>query len=143
MASVATLYTPVVLALAVELAAYPFDSELVWQGEARSLACGSTIALGFELDDEKKIARIGLRIHACAIGQAAAALFAADAAGKSLANIESEFATISAWLNGGPLPGLPRFGTISAASAYPARHGAILLPWKAAVAALPSACKHR
>lgn len=47
---------------------------------------------------------------------------------------------IEGWLESGQnLPDWPGFGSLSAARAYPARHGAILLAWDAALDALSKA----
>ena len=131
------LYTPDVLALAVSLAAFPLTPDFTVRGEARSRTCGGTLELGLALDKAGRIAQLGLAVKACAIGQAAAALFAAGAAGQSRATVEEALAQIEHWLGGegdGPVwPGIER---LTQARAYPARHGAILLPWKAAQAAL-------
>lgn len=137
MSSTATLYTPQVLALATSLARYPLGEDLPLRGSARSPTCGSTIELGLALDNQGAVQGIGLRAHACAIGQAAAAIFAEGAAGRDAMAIKTAEAAIGGWLAGGPLPNWPMFDAIAAARAYPARHGAILLPWKAALAALP------
>ncbi|QYU66279.1 hypothetical protein J4558_14920 [Leptolyngbya sp. 15MV] len=46
-------------------------------------------------------------------------------------------AGIALWLSGaGPRPDWPGLELLEPARAYPARHAAILLPWKAALAAL-------
>jgi len=45
---------------------------------------------------------------------------------------------MAAWLGGaGQMPDWPGLAAIAAARDYPARHGAILLPWRAALDALP------
>ena len=135
----AVLYTPDVLALATGLAAYPLADDLPWRGEARSRSCGSAITLGLALDKTGAITRIGLRAQACAIGQAAAALFAAGATGMTASQIGPAEQAIAAWLAGtGGMPGWPGLATIAPAAAYPARHGAILLAWRAALEALSS-----
>lgn len=137
--SATVLYTPAVLALATGLAAHPWDESLPMKGEARSKSCGSELALGLELDRDGRIATLGLRTRACAVGQAAAAIFAAKAAGKTVAEVADAEATIAAWLGGkGPFPDWPGLDAIAAAQAYPARHGAILLAWRAALDALAS-----
>lgn len=133
----AVLYTPEVLGLALELAACPLTDDLPLQGEARSKSCGSTITLGLVLDDAGRIARVGLRSQACAIGQASAAIFARAAAGTSGADIVRIRDEVAAWLaDEGGLPEWPGFAIIAAARDYPARHGAVMLPWDAAVKAL-------
>lgn len=136
--STTVLYTPEVLGLAVRLAAYGWDGDLPFLGEARSPSCGSTIALGLALDDEGRVAKIGIRSHACAIGQAAAAIFADAAQGRSRRELAQATEAILLWLNGeADLPDWPGLAMIAAARDYPARHGAVMLPWKAALAALP------
>lgn len=140
MAGAAVLYTPEVLALATALARYPLGDDLPLRGAARSPACGSRIELGLACDAQGRIERIGLRAQACAVGQASAAIFAAGAHGQDRASLAAALSAIEAWLRGdGALPDWPGLAAIAAARAYPGRHGAILLPWKAALEALPSA----
>jgi NifU-like protein involved in Fe-S cluster formation len=135
----ATLYTPDVLALATGLAAFPWEPALPLQGEARSKSCGSTLMLGLGLDDAGRIDRVGLRSQACAIGQAAASLFAQAAIGRDASDIRAADEAIAAWLAGeGDLPDWPGFDTIAAARDYPARHGALRLAWTAARQLLPT-----
>ena len=131
------LYTPELLALAVSLANYPADPNLPFKGEARSQSCGSTLALGLGTDAEDRIAAIGMKVSACAIGQAAAAVFAAGAEGRSASEIEAAHDAIAAWLAGeGETPDWPGFTPLLPAREFPGRHGAMMLPWKAAGAAL-------
>lgn len=138
MASAAQLYTTDILGLAVALADFPLGGgEWDRRGEARAAVCGSTVALGLDRAPDGGIERLGLRVQACAIGQAAAAIFAQDARSKDIASILSAHTAIADWLAGeGALPGWPGFGHLRPARAYPARHGAIMLPWKAALRAL-------
>ena len=133
------LYTPDVLGLAASLAEYPFDDGASLKGEARSRSCGSTIALALATDAAGRIERVGVRSQACAIGQAAAAIFAAQAPGKGPGEIFAAREEIKAWLSGeGDLPNWPGLERIATARDYPARHGAILLAWNAASELLPS-----
>jgi len=133
------LYTPELLALTVELARHPLREELALRGEARSPTCGSTMTLGLTLDGSGRVADFGMRVRACAVGQAAAAIFARHAAGQDAAAIDRAVKAMEAWLReGGAMPGWPDLELIAAAVGYPARHGAMLLPWKAAQAALSS-----
>ncbi|MBU6267121.1 MAG: iron-sulfur cluster assembly scaffold protein [Sphingomonadales bacterium] len=135
----AVLYTPEVLALATGLAAYPLSDDLPLRGEARSRSCGSTLAIGLDCDASGCIDRLGLRAQACAIGQAAAAIFASHAVGQGAGAIVRAEASLAAWLGGtGPMPDWPGLEAIAAARAYPARHGAILLAWRGALSALSS-----
>ena len=137
--SAVRLYTPEVLALATTLGGLPSDEAMPFRGSARSKSCGSTVSLGLSLDSEGRIEEIGLRAQACAIGQAAAAIFAGGARGRSRAAIEQGHEALTAWLAGeGPLPDWPGLAAIAAVTDYPARHGAVLLAWKAAIDMLPT-----
>lgn len=132
MATVAALYTPEVLGLATTLAAWRLDEDLPLRGRARSASCGSTLAVGIALDHQGRIARIGLAAQACAVGQAAAAIMAAQASGRSREDFAQAEAALAAWLAGeGDLPDWPGLAPIVPARAFPARHGAILLGWRA------------
>ena len=134
------LYTPELLALAVELADYPPLEAAAAHGEARSPTCGSTLAMDLALDDQGRIARLGMRVRACAVGQASAAIFARHAPGRDQAALRDALARLEAWLDDeGPAPEWPDLALVAPARAFPARHGAMLLPWRAAAAALSSA----
>ena len=132
----APLYTPEMLALAVALADYPPLDRAAARGEAVSRTCGSNIALDLTLSPDGAVDALGLRVSACAVGQAAAAIFARAAPGKSGEEIARAEGAIADWLGGGPLPDWPGIDTIAAARDRPGRHGAILLPWRAASTAL-------
>ncbi len=135
--SAARLYTPELLGLAVELARYPLADTLRITGEARSPACGSTLTLSLALDDADRIARIGLRVRACAVGQAAATIFARHAAGRDGVELAATLAAMRRWLAAeGAMPAWPDLALIEPARDYPGRHGAMLLPWLAATCAL-------
>lgn len=142
MASAAALYTPEILALATALAALPLDDGLPLRGDARSASCGSTLSLGLALDEQGMIRRVGLSAHACAIGQAAAAIFAQAAVGMRPEAIALAHDAIVTWLGAAKAgeatapPDWPGLATIAPAAAYPARHGAVLLAWRAALTAL-------
>ena len=134
------LYSPALLGLATGLADYPFDPALPLTAEARSRSCGSVIALGLALGEDGRIARIGMQVSACAIGQASAALLAQGGVGEYPAQVEKTAAALSQWLAGeGDLPPWPGLEPLAPARAHPGRHGALLLPWKAAVEALSQA----
>ncbi|RZV33258.1 MAG: iron-sulfur cluster assembly scaffold protein [Sphingomonadaceae bacterium] len=134
------LYSPTILGLAVELARYPLDTNLPFLGRARSQSCGSSLSLSLETDDNDTIRALGMQVSACAIGQASAAIFARHAIGLDAAAIGQAHAAIAHWLEGeGPAPNWPDIDLIAPARAYPARHGAMLLPWKAAEVALSKA----
>lgn len=133
----AVLYTAEILALAVELAEFPHDETYPRCGEAHSRVCGSHVVMGLETDEKDRVAAIGARVSACAIGQAAAALFLRSAAGHGAEEIAHASSEIERWLAGGETePDWPGIAALGSARAYPARHPAILLPWKAALVAL-------
>jgi NifU-like protein involved in Fe-S cluster formation len=137
--SAARLYTPELLALAVDLARWPRLADAALHGDARSATCGSTLAMDLVLDEAGRIERLGMAVRACAVGQAAAAIFARHTFGRSAREIALSLAQLEAWLaHEGELPDWPGLAVLEPARAYPARHGAMLLPWKAAVAALSS-----
>ncbi|WP_296716569.1 iron-sulfur cluster assembly scaffold protein [Erythrobacter sp.] len=135
----ARLYSPQVLALAIELAAYPLGDELPLRAEARSRTCGSTITVGLSLDANGAIGRVGMQVSACAIGQGSAALLARSAKGCDAGSIAATLTGLEQWLAGtGELPAWPDLELLAPARAHPARHAALLLPWKAASKALSS-----
>ncbi len=136
----APLYTAQVLALAVRLADYPLGPHLPLTGEARSRSCGSTLEIGLAVDGSGRIAEAGCRARACAVGQAAAGLFLESAVGRNADDIAQARGALAQWLTGGgPLPDWPGLTLLDPARAHPARHGATLLAWDAALAALASA----
>ena len=132
-----TLYSPQLLALAVELADIPLDPHAPYSGEVRSRTCGSTLALGCTIDGAGAISAIGMKVSACAVGQAAAAIFAKSAVGRDCADLKAAERSIAAWLScGGELPDWPRLAMLEPALPHIGRHEAILLPWRAALDAL-------
>ena len=138
----AKLYSPALLGLATELAEFPLQDTLPLRAEARSRSCGSVIALGLALAENGRVGQIGMRVSACAIGQASAALLARSALGADPARIVDATATLTTWLAGeGGLPDWPGLDVLSPALPHPGRHGALLLPWKAACEALSSGVK--
>lgn len=139
MSEASKLYTSEMLSLAVELAGWPPADSLALHGESRSPTCGSTIAMDLGIDPQGRIQDIGMRVRACAIGQAAAAIFARNAPGHNAGELDTTLADLKAWLTGdADLPDWPGLKVIEPARSFPGRHGAILLPWQAAIAALSS-----
>lgn len=136
----AALYTPELLALAVSLGPVPYDPTMPFKGEARSRTCGSSLYLSLSLDGDARIDRVGVRAAACAVGQAAAAIFVAGAPGQTRESLGEARGGIARWLSeGGVLPDWPGIEALAAARPHVSRHGAILLAWDAALAALPNA----
>lgn len=134
----AKLYSPALLGLATGLVQFPLTGDLPFRAEARSRSCGSVIALGLALGEHGGIARIGMTVSACAIGQASAALLAQGALGAEPARLRDTADALAVWLAGeGDLHAdWPGLAPLTPARDHPGRHGALLLPWKAACEAL-------
>lgn len=134
------LYSPELLGLATGLADFPLTSELPLRAEERSRTCGSVIALGLALDDDGLVCAVGINISACAIGQASAAVMAQGIRGDNPGHVRLIATALERWLTGeGELPRWPGVTALAPARDHPGRHGALLLPWKAASAALSQA----
>ena len=131
------LYTPEILASAMELTAFPWIETHHFKGAARSRSCGSAIEIGLSLDLHGHVAAVGVKPHACAVGQAAAAIFAKGAIGLGRNDLLGARETLAKWLAGGDAePAWPGIALLEPARAYAARHGAILLAWDAGLDAL-------
>ena len=133
----AALYTTNLLRLAVEAASHPRLGRADASEEARAPLCGSRIACDLTLDDQGRVHAIGFDVNACAVGQASAAILAAAITGRSVEELRAAADALALWLNdrAAPMPDWPRLVELAEARAYPARHGAILLPWRAAATA--------
>ena len=106
-------------------------------GEARSATCGSRIRTCVTRDGDR-VSSVAQEVQACAFGQASAALVQAGVSGRSLGEIEEARSQVDGWLNGrrddpGAWPGLV---ALAPARAKTGRHGAMLLPFDALIAAL-------
>lgn len=134
------LYTPQLLSLATGLAEFPLSDDLPLRAEERSRTCGSVIALGLALDDHGLVSGVGLNISACAIGQASAAVMAQAIRGDIPGGVVLTADALERWLAGeGELPPWRGIEALAPARDHPGRHGALLLPWKAACKALSQA----
>ncbi len=132
------LYTTEILRLAMGAAMHPRLTAPGVSAEARTPVCGSRIAIDLALDGDGRVSAVGLDVHACAMGQASAGLFAASAVGYDAAGLAVAHETLAAWLSGASdnAPEWPGIAALAPARAYPARHAAILLPYDAALSAL-------
>lgn len=131
------LYSPRLLGLSTQLANFPLVDGMTHLGGARSRTCGSSIELGFDLDEDGRVTRVGCGVTACAVGQSSAAVMAEGAGGRTAVEIIAMAQMVETWLAGrsGP-PGWPQFDALEPALAHPGRHGALAMPWNAAVGAL-------
>jgi NifU-like protein involved in Fe-S cluster formation len=127
----APLYNREILALAVALADFPRLPAADRSGELRAPLCGSRTLLDLTFDQDGRIDRVGLHVEACALGQAAATLFARSAPGKAACDLATTHTVLAAWLGGTSAapPDWPGIAVLAPARDYPARHAAILLPF--------------
>ena len=68
------LYTTEILRLAASLDEPQALGREDGRAELRSPTCGSRISLAVQLDNERRIERLSMQVHACAFGQASASL---------------------------------------------------------------------
>lgn len=132
------IYTTEILRLAASLSEPRALEREDGRGEARSPTCGSRIAVSVQIE-EGRVAALSQQVHACAFGQAAAALVERHAIGRSRAEVEAVMKQAGDWLSGGA--GEPAWGmaALSPALSRRGRHGAILLPFRALIGAMGAA----
>ncbi len=128
----APLYNPEILRLAASI---PFDGRLarpMASVEKRSPVCGSRVTVDVDLDEAGRVARTGMLVRACALGQASAALMAAHAVGRSADELAEARDGLAAWLAGeGPVPEWPGLAILEPALPHRARHPSIRLAFEA------------
>jgi len=135
------VYTTEILRLAASLNE-PRDLEREdGKAELRSPTCGSRITLVVQLDEDRRIEAISQTVHACAFGQATAALVERHARGRTHNDVAEAMLALSRWLSDeqadeADWPGLV---ALEPARTRKARHGAILLPFRALLAAIEAA----
>jgi NifU-like protein involved in Fe-S cluster formation len=135
------LYTTEILRLAASLdEPHPLQRE-DGRAELRSPTCGSRITLAVQLDEDRRIERLSIEVHACAFGQASAALVQRHSRGRTHGEVAEAMLSLSRWLASvhdepGSWPGIV---ALAPARSRNARHGAILLPFRALLAALDAA----
>ncbi len=94
-----------------------------------------------EIADDGTIAAIGLDAKACALGQAAAAIMALGARGRTAEEIAQASDAWRAYLasESAALPDWPELALLAKGRDYPARHPSMRLAFEAASAALAGA----
>ncbi|MBK6411848.1 iron-sulfur cluster assembly scaffold protein [Sphingopyxis sp.] len=133
----APLYNRDILALAVATSEHLPNPDARYHSTARAPLCGSRILLDLDADEAGRVTGIGMHVEACALGQAAATLLARHVTGRSRDEIRGARDAIADWFGGtGEVPDWPGFDLLAPARDYPARQGAILLPFDAAILAL-------
>ena len=136
----APLYTTEILRLAASLPG-PVQLERVdGSAEQRSPTCGSTVWMDVQIAEDGRVEAVSQKVEACAFGQASAALLGASASGRTKADVTDAVASLEAWLAGGDEPAnWPGLSALAPARSRKSRHGAILLPFKALLAAMEAA----
>ena len=135
------LYTIDILRLAAAIPHHVPLDDPHGRAELRSPTCGSKVEVAVRLDGVGRLAALGQQVQACAFGQASAALMGRHALGRSAAEVETAVEEFSAWLEGtrdapGGWPGLD---VLAPARSRRGRHGAMLLPFRALLAAMEDA----
>jgi len=135
------LYTTEILRLAASLQEERALEREDGRAELRSPTCGSRITIAVELDEERRVRMISQRVHACAFGQASAALVQQHAIGRAHDEVADALVNVSRWLahEREDPDAWPGIDVLEAARPRKARHGAILLPFRALLAAIESA----
>jgi NifU-like protein involved in Fe-S cluster formation len=135
------LYTREILRLAASIPYLVPLEELEDATELRSPTCGSRVRMAVELDWAERVVRLRQAVEACAYGQAAAALVGGHAIGRNAQEVEAGLTELDAWLGGkGDQPATwPGLEVLAPALARKGRHGAILLPFRALLAAIEAA----
>ena len=135
----APLYTTEILRLATSLnEPHPLTRE-DGSAELRSPTCGSRVATAVQLDDEGRIEALSQQVHACAFGQASAALLERGAVGRKRSDVNDAHDRLAAWLGGSETEPDWGFSALAPARSRKSRHGAILLPFRALVGAIEAA----
>jgi len=135
------LYTTEILRLAASLQGARELDRIDGSAELRSPTCGSRIGVSVQLDEQRRVEAISQQVHACAFGQASAALLERHAIGRAHDEVGAALVLLSRWLaqehDGADCwPGLD---ALTPARTKQARHGAILLPFRALLAAIEAA----
>jgi NifU-like protein involved in Fe-S cluster formation len=113
------------------------------QGSATKVSpvCGSKVTADIDLDDVGTIVAHGQEVRACALGQASAALVAAEIVGQNRERLARARAELADWLAGRSetVPMWPGLEVFAPARPHRARHASILLAFDAAIAAAEAA----
>jgi NifU-like protein involved in Fe-S cluster formation len=112
--------------------------------ERRSPICGSRVIVDVDVDDAGRVQAVGLLVRACALGQAAASLLAAEVMGRTPAELATARDALTNWLAGeGAAPQWPGLAIFEPALAHSARHPSIRLAFEAAAEAAETAARAR
>lgn len=135
--AIAPLYTTEILRLASALPGARSLDRVDGEAELMSPTCGSRVRIAVQLDGERRVQAISQDVHACAFGQASAALLDGNAVGLSHSDAANALVRLSRWLAGEiDEAGWAGVEALAPARSRKARHAAILLPFRALVAAM-------
>lgn len=141
-----SLYNTDILTLSAQLKDARLDASdgAALYGTAREVSklCGSTLEIDVVLGPDKKVSDVALRVEACALGQASAAILQEAIIGASLEEVVAARDALKGMLKSGTPPPKGRFGKLSLLAGvkdYPARHISTLLAFEAAVKAIEAA----
>ena len=137
------LYTTEILRLAASIPHLGHLELAHGTSELRSPTCGSRAKVEVKLDESERVLEIAQEIEACAFGQASASLMGAQAVGRDRREATKALTELTGWLAGqrddpGSWPGL---GELAPAKSRTGRHGAIVLPFRALLAAIEDAAR--
>ena len=133
------LYTRDILRLAASIGGQRSFAEMADAHLLRSPTCGSRVAMRVTLDGAGRVASLEQAVEACAFGQASAALVGYSAIGLTAADATAALARVKHWLDEDAAEPWPGLSVLDAARGRGARHGAILLPFRALVSAIGGA----
>ena len=140
MAYRSTLYTTEILRLAASLAAPHELKREDGRAAVRSQTCGSRMQTIVQLDADGRVEALSQTVLACAFGQASATLVEQGAVGRGRDQIQTAATQVEDWLGGSDvMPEWPGIAALSPARSRKSRHGAILLPFRALLAAMDQA----
>ncbi|MEO6225843.1 MAG: iron-sulfur cluster assembly scaffold protein [Sphingomicrobium sp.] len=135
----APLYTIDILRLAASLAPPRQLEREDGCAELRSPTCGSRVAAAVQRDADI-VQGLSLEVHACAFGQASAALLQRSAIGRTRDQVARAADELGGWLGGSDqVPDWPETAALAPARSRTSRHAAILLPFRALLAAMDDA----
>ncbi|MEO8546761.1 MAG: iron-sulfur cluster assembly scaffold protein [Sphingomicrobium sp.] len=136
----APLYTMEILRLAGSLPDPAKLGRIDGMAELRSPTCGSTVRTEVMME-AGAVEAVAQQVRACAFGQASASLVARHARGRTRDEVAETLAALSGWLDGSRDDPGGSWGleALAPARSRTSRHGAILLPLRALLAAIEEA----
>lgn len=135
------LYPKAMLRLAADAAGAGVLPNPDGVGNAHNPACGDRVTMQVALDGNR-VAQLAHQTQACVLTQASAALLAGRATGLDAGALAGLAGLVKSWLaKGGEAP--PGYGVFEGVANHAGRHVCVLLPFRAALAALEQAQEGR